>query len=129
MRPVVIGIDLVLLVVLVIAAGIFGLNGHQWGWWQHASWVGAVVVVAGAIAASRRGMRLIRRTRRGPCVGAAVLGSTLVVIAVGVMSARYSDPYSGPLFWPHTLAFAALCGLGLFEVGLLGLASRGTVGE
>jgi hypothetical protein len=46
-------------------------------------------------------------------------GLAVVVVSVVIMARRYSEPYGGPLFWPHVLACLALAG---FVVALTSVA-------
>jgi hypothetical protein len=46
----------------------------------------------------------------------------LVAVSMTVMAKRYSDPYGGPLFWPHALAALALLG---FLVAVASVAMAG----
>ena len=47
-----------------------------------------------------------------------VLLTALLAASVAVMADRYSDPYSGNLFWPHALALTAFAGLALVLVSV-----------
>jgi peptidoglycan/LPS O-acetylase OafA/YrhL len=87
--------------VLYALGAIFFLNGSQWDWWGDACWVTAFV----ALVLGARG----RRGRSRPV--AIVAGVAAVVGATVVMASRYSDPYGGPLLWPHTLAVVAFAGV------------------
>ena len=56
------------------------------------------------------------RTSRFALVAGAAFGAALVTVSSVVMADRYSDPYSGPLSWPHALAAVAFIGLLLVVV-------------
>jgi NADH:ubiquinone oxidoreductase subunit 6 (subunit J) len=104
---------------LVIAGAVFGLNGEQWAWWALASWLGALMVLVGAavkslqLAASGSGS-----DNQVGAIGA-LFGIALLIGCLWLMSRRYSDPYSGDLFWPHALAVLAFVGLAVAVVALL----------
>jgi hypothetical protein len=51
-----------------------------------------------------------RRVPGGVLLAAAASGAALLGVALAVMSSRYSDPYDGPLFWPHALALLGALG-------------------
>jgi NADH:ubiquinone oxidoreductase subunit 6 (subunit J) len=104
---------------LFFAGMIFGLNGKQWGWWVWASWAGALLVLFGAVVGSLEIAGSPSGSERRGGAFAALSGAVLVVGCLWLMAHRYSDPYSGDLFWPHALAVLALIGLALAVIGLL----------
>jgi len=119
-----IALDLVVAFVLFIAGLIFGLNGEQWSWWTYVCWAGVLIVAVGV------GALAIGRSRgpgRGGGTVAALLGLGVVALALLVMAANYSDPYSGALLWPHALALVALTGFALLQFGFVNLASNRTI--
>jgi hypothetical protein len=97
-------------VVLVALGGVFGLNGGQWGWWRDASWAAAVASLVLALRAARGVRAPVARPRAAHALGM-LCGSIAAGASVGVMARRYSDPYGGPLLWPHVLAVVALAGV------------------
>jgi hypothetical protein len=40
------------------------------------------------------------------------------------MARRYSDPYSGALFWPHALALVAFAGMALVTASVVTLSAN-----
>ncbi len=97
-------------VAFVALAGVFDLNGGQWDWWRNASWVAAVASFVLALRAARRIRTRVARPRAAHVL-VVLCGSTAVGVSVVVMAERYSDPYAGPLLWPHVLAVVALAGV------------------
>lgn len=97
-------------VVLVVLAAVFDLNGGQWDWWRDASWAAAIASLVLALRAARRIRTPVARPRAAHALGL-LGGSTAVGVSVAVMARRYSDPYAGPLLWPHVLAVVALAGV------------------
>lgn len=87
----------------------FHANGDQWAWWGYASATAACVALGVAawieLSLSDRALR-----PRLPHLAGMVSGLAVVVASVVIMARRYSDPYEGPLFWPHVLACLALAG-------------------
>jgi hypothetical protein len=102
---------------LWVLGSIFDLNGQQWGWWRSAAYAesGLVLLAASLRATSRVPLP---RSRPPAVVAGAFVGAALVALSVVVMARHYSDPYSGPLFWPHALAVIAFVGLTLVLVGV-----------
>lgn len=96
-------------VVLTYVGELFGLNGTQWDWWQRGCFAGAAVLVA-AVVLHQRLQTAAQGLPRASFFVAAVSGVSLLAAALAMMSIRYSDPYSGSLFWPHTLALLGLLG-------------------
>jgi hypothetical protein len=70
--------------------------------------------------------RVVPMPRFRPRVVAAgaFAGAALVAVSVAVMARRYSDPYSGALFWPHALALVAFVGLALVAASVVTLSGR-----
>src|SRR5262245_38049607 len=56
--------------------------------------------------------------RHRVALAGALFGAALIGTSVWVMAHLYSDPYSGDLFWPHTLAVLAFVGLVVVVVSL-----------
>lgn len=103
---------------LLVLGSIFGLNGQQWSWWSWAAWMGAGLVLIAAVARSALRVAPTSRAARSARLAGGLVGAVLVSVSVFVMAHRYSDPYSGALFWPHTLAVTAFVGLALFVVSV-----------
>jgi hypothetical protein len=101
---------------LLMLGGIFGLNGEQWRWWRWAATACAGLVLIVALLGSKNRFTVNSRRSRFAIAAGGVVGTALVALSVVVMAERYSDPYSGPLFWPHVLAVTALIGLLLVVV-------------
>lgn len=114
---------LVASVVLVYAGQLFGLNGAQWDWWRRACFAGAVVLFAVVLLRPRL-QAAAKRVPRGVLPAGAVSGAALLAAALATMSVRYSDPYDGPLFWPHALALLGLLGFAASSVSVFA-SSRG----
>jgi hypothetical protein len=115
-------------VTLWFLGAVFDLNGAQWDWWSVGAEESALlVVVLTAVTAVRRRGPLRRPLRRQ--VVAMLAGASVVAASVAIMASRYSDPYAGPLLWPHVLAVVAAVGLAVVAVGaatvLLGSTARG----
>jgi hypothetical protein len=125
-RATVIGISFLAVVVLVPAGSIFGLNGGQWSWWRAASWAGALsfVVTAAAVAFPRNRTRSEDPGVKGLAAAGVLLGLAVIAISLIVMASRYSDPYSGPLLWPHALAVLSFAGLVVIELSMLTFVGR-----
>jgi hypothetical protein len=104
--------------VLFWLGAVFGLNGDQWAWWDDASSIAACVTLVVALWIV---FRLPGRALRPhlPHLAGIVGGLAVVVVSVVIMARRYSDPYLGPLLWPHVLACLALAG---FVVALASVA-------
>lgn len=117
MRSTTVGVGVLAALGLVMLGGIFGLNGEQWGWWRWAATAGAVLVATASVLGATGRLAVKSRSGRFAVVGGAALGATLVAASIAVMAGRYSDPYSGPLFWPHALAAVAFIGLLLVVLG------------
>jgi hypothetical protein len=117
MRATTVGVGVVLAVGLVYLGAIFGLNGEQWQWWRWAATAGAGLVLVAALLPSRARFAVLPESSRAAAAAGGALGAALVAVSVTVMAHGYSDPYSGPLFWPHALAAIAFLGL------LIGLVS------
>lgn len=98
---------------------IFGLNGEQWDWWRWTAWVAAGLVLIAAVIRATMPTSLPSPMRRWIVLPVTLSGAALVVVAVVVMARRYSDPYSGPLFWPHALAIIVFLGFAVIVVGAL----------
>jgi hypothetical protein len=97
-------------VAFVALAAVFDLNGGQWDWWRNASWAAAVASFVLALRAARRIRTPVARPRAAHALG--LLGGSIAAgVSVGVMARRYSDPYAGPLLWPHVLAVVAFAGV------------------
>ena len=126
MRATVIGISLLAVVVLVPVGAIFGVNGGQWSWWRAASWAGALslVLTAAVVAFPRHRTASADPRVKGPAAAGVLLGLAVIAISLTVMASRYSDPYSGPLLWPHVLAVVALAGLVVIELSMCTFAGR-----
>jgi hypothetical protein len=121
MRATTVGVGVVLAVGLVYLGAIFGLNGEQWQWWRWAATAGAGLVLVAALLPSRARFAVLPpESGRAAAAAGGALGAALVAVSVTVMAHGYSDPYSGPLFWPHALAAIAFLGLliGLVSVAL-----------
>jgi drug/metabolite transporter (DMT)-like permease len=120
MRATTVGVGGVLAVGLVYLGAIFGLNGEQWQWWRWAATAGAGLVLVAALLPPRARFGVLPESGRAAAAAGGALGAALVAVSVTVMAHRYSDPYSGPLFWPHALAAIAFLGLliGLVSVAL-----------
>jgi hypothetical protein len=119
-RALVITFGLATAVALFALGLVFGLNGGQWAWWRDASWV-AVVPALGLSLSGALGVRgRVRRPRLVHVLGM-FGGSIAVAVSVVVMARHYSDPYGGPLLWPHVLACVALSGL-VVAIGSAALA-------
>jgi hypothetical protein len=120
MRATTVGVGGVLAVGLVYLGAIFGLNGEQWQWWRWAATAGAGLVLVAALLPSRARFAVLPESSRAAAAAGGALGAALVAVSVTVMAHGYSDPYSGPLFWPHALAAIAFLGLliGLVSVAL-----------
>lgn len=116
MRSPIVGVGVVAAIGLLMLGSIFGLNGQQWGWWRWAATAGAGLVVIIAVLCSKVRFAESSRTSRFALVAGAAFGAALVTVSSVVMADRYSDPYSGPLFWPHALAAVAFIGLLLVVV-------------
>jgi hypothetical protein len=101
---------------LWVLGSIFGLNGQQWAWWRWASYAegGLVLLVASIRSVSR--IEPVPRVGRPAVAAGGFAGALLLVLSVAVMAHRYSDPYSGSLFWPHALALTTFVGLTLLVV-------------
>jgi hypothetical protein len=111
MRATTVAVGVVVAVGLVVLGGIFGLNGDQWHWWRWAATTGAIVVLVAALLPSRARLAVAPGSSRSAAAAGGVLGLALIAVSLTVMAKRYSDPYGGPLFWPHTLAAIAFLGL------------------
>jgi cytosine/adenosine deaminase-related metal-dependent hydrolase len=110
MRILLAACGLVAAVVFVALAGVFDLNGGQWDWWRDASWAAAVASLVLAVRAALRVRTRVARPRAAHALGL-LCGSIAVGVSVDVMARRYSDPYAGPLLWPHVLAVVAFAGV------------------
>jgi peptidoglycan/LPS O-acetylase OafA/YrhL len=113
---VIISFELLGALALLVASAIFDLNGEQWNGWTQASRAAAVIAVVSALAIARMARRSTWRVAAAASVAA---GLCLVVLALVVMAARYSDPYSGPLLWPHVLAALSLAGFVVLQGGVV----------
>src|SRR3954454_330306 len=111
MRAATVGGGVVLAVCLVYLGAIFGLNGEQWQWWRWAATAAAGLVLIAALLPSRARVAVMPGGSRSAAAVGGVLGAVLVAVSITMMAKRYSDPYSGPLFWPHALAALAFVGL------------------
>jgi hypothetical protein len=120
MRATTVAVGVVVAVGLVVLGGIFGLNGEQWRWWRWAATAGAVVVLVAALLPSRARLAVVPGSSRSVAAAGGVLGVALIAVSLTVMAKRYSDPYSGPLVWPHALAAMGFFGLliGVVSVAL-----------
>jgi hypothetical protein len=103
---------------LLMLGAVFGLNGQQWAWWGWAAWAGAGLVLTAAVVRSTFRVTLTSGGARSARLAGGLFGAALVTASVLVMAHRYSDPYSGALFWPHTLAIIAFIGLALVVVSI-----------
>ena len=97
-------------IALFVLGGLFGVNGEQWGWWQWAAWAGGAVALVAAVSPPKLAPR--------PALGCALSGATIVAASTAVMAGGYSDPYHGPLFWPHALAVLAFVGVAALVGGV-----------
>src|SRR6266446_487706 len=113
MRVTAVGVGIAAAVGLFMLGSIFGLNGEQWAWWRWAAWSGAALVLIAAVIRSTLRVALRPRGERSAPLAGGLSGAALLTVSVLVMAHRYSDPYSGALFWPHTLAVLAFIGLAL----------------
>ena len=111
-----VGVGIVAAVGLYWLGAVFGLNGQQWEWWRSAAFAAAGLSIVVSVLRSRIRAALNPERNRLRTVVGALFGSTVLAVSVTVMSRRYSDPYSGRLFWPHTLAVVALLGFTLVAV-------------
>jgi peptidoglycan/LPS O-acetylase OafA/YrhL len=111
MRATTVGVGVLLAVCLLYLGAIFGLNGQQWQWWRWAATAGAGVVLVAALLPSRARVSVLPGRSRAAAAAGGALGAALVAASITVMAKRYSDPYEGPLFWPHALATLAFLGL------------------
>ena len=104
--------------VLYYLGVIFDVNGDPWAWWSYASTTAACATLVVALWIV---LRLPGRVLRPhlPHLAGMVGGLAVVVVSVVIMARRYSDPYDGPLLWPHILACLALAG---FVVALASVA-------
>jgi hypothetical protein len=109
---------------LWVLGSIFGLNGHQWAWWRSAAYAeSGLVLILASLGSTSRVVPMPRFCPRVVAAGAFV-GAALVAVSVAVMARRYSDPYSGALFWPHALALVAFVGLALVAASVVTLSGR-----
>jgi hypothetical protein len=108
---------------LVYAGQIFSLNGAQWDWWRWACFAGIAVLVS-LVLLHRRLQAVAKRLSRLGLSVVSFSGVVLLAGALAVMSIRFSDPYSGPLLWPRTLAVLALLGFVVAGVALSALTGR-----
>jgi peptidoglycan/LPS O-acetylase OafA/YrhL len=119
-----------LLVGLIAAAAlywigaVFGLNGDQWNWWRSAAFAGAGLCVVASLVRSKIATLLNPERNAAAIATGGLAGMLLLALSITVMANRYSDPYSGPLFWPHTLALLGLLGLALVVVSVAALSGR-----
>jgi len=107
--PVTIAIWLLLAVLLAALGQIFGLNGSQWDWWRWGCFAAAVLGLCGAVYPPLP-LRAARGLSKAGVLTAGACGTGVAAATIVVMSTRYSDPYDGPLFWPHLLAVLAVLG-------------------
>ena len=101
---------------------VFGLNGDQWMWWRTAAFAAAVLCLILAVFRSRVAAFVNRKPRvvlAGGFGGLLLLGGSLASMAT-----RYSDPYAGPLLWPHILALVGLLGFALLGLSAIALSQR-----
>lgn len=124
MRATTAGVGVVVAVGLVYLGAVFGLNGEQWRWWRWAATAAAGVVLVAALLPSRARSAVLPGRSRFAAVAGGAIGVALVAVSVTVMAERYSDPYSGPLFWPHALAAIAFLGLLIAVAGVAMAAGR-----
>jgi drug/metabolite transporter (DMT)-like permease len=104
------GVGILVAIGFLYLGAIFGLNGEQWGWWRWAATAGAGVVLVVALLPSRARWAVLPGGSRSAAAAGGALGAALVAVSLTVMAKRYSDPYDGPLFWPHALAAFAFLG-------------------
>jgi peptidoglycan/LPS O-acetylase OafA/YrhL len=124
MRATTAGVGVVVAVGLVYLGAVFGLNGEQWQWWRWAATAAAGVVLVAALLPSRARSAVLPGRSRFAAVAGGAIGVALVAVSLTVMAERYSDPYGGPLFWPHALAAIAFLGLLIAVVGVAMGAGR-----
>lgn len=118
MRVAAVGVGIAGAFGLFMLGSIFGLNGQQWAWWRWAAWTGAGLVLIAAVVRSTLRVAPPSGGERSARLAGALSGATLVTASVLVMAHRYNDPYSGALFWPHTLAIVAFIGFALVVVSV-----------
>ena len=111
MRWLAVAVWLVVAVVLYWLGLLFGLNSSQWDWWE-----GGCIACAGlAFVLAGTSARPPRRVLRPPAAAGAA-GLVAVGASTALMALRYSEPYAGPLLWPHVLACVAAVGLAVVLV-------------
>jgi hypothetical protein len=116
-RVAVVTVGLTVAVILWALGSVFDLNGRQWNWWRDGSWICALLALALSVAIAVRMPGSARRSTFAPIAGV-LAGSCAAVASTIVMARRYSDPYDGPLLWPHVLACIASVGVAVVLAGV-----------